>query len=417
MNILYLCADPGIRIRGAKGAAVHARALVAAFDRAGHSVVVAAPKVEPGPWEPREPLAGRAVALRPSGSTSRAHQALKAFNHVVGAEGSVPGAVRRILLNDELRSALLRRFEAAPPDFVYERASLYGTAGVQLARDLGRPLLLEVNAPLAAEQSAYRAPGLGNLADQAERWVLTRADAVLAVSAPVKDHAVAMGAAPARVHVVPNGVDPALFHPGLRDPGVRKRWNLGDGPVLGFVSGLRPWHGVEALGPVLAALAPRHPGLRLVVVGDGPAQEPLQRELAERGLGEVAVFTGWLPHASVASLVPHFDVGLVPYGVLPHAFYFSPLKLFECMASGVPVVAAAVGQIAEVVRDGETGLLYRPGDVGALVAACDRLLCDEALRNRLGAAAAADIHRSRTWDHNAETVTDIARALVAGEAR
>lgn len=414
MNILYLCADPGIAIRGAKGAAVHVRGLLAALGRAGHTVVVAAPEVEPGPWAPREPLAVRALAIAQSETTSRAHQALRAFSHAIDAETAVPGALRRVLVNDDLRTALRRRFEGAPPDVIYERASLYGIAGVQLAGDLGRPLLLEVNAPLALEQTVYRAPGLASLAEQAERWVLARADGVLAVSGAVRDYVVASGADPARVRVVPNGVDATVFHPGLADPGERKRWNLGNGPVLGFVSGLRPWHGVEALGPLLAALAPRHPDLRLVVVGDGPAREPLARDLAERGLADLAVFTGWLPHAEVAALVRHFDVGLVPYGELQHAFYFSPLKLFECMASGVPVVAAAVGQIAEVVGDGETGLLYRPGDLGAFVAACDRLLSDRALRQRLGAAAAAEVHGRYTWDHNAAIVTEIARALGAG---
>src|SRR3712207_9328301 len=74
------------------------------------------------------------------------------------------------------------RFENHAPDFIYERASLYSTAGVLLARELGRPLIVELNSPLSVEQATYRATGLGDLAARAERWALSRADAVLAVS-------------------------------------------------------------------------------------------------------------------------------------------------------------------------------------------------------------------------------------------
>src|SRR5439155_20171280 len=69
-------------------------------------------------------------------------------------------------------------------------------------------LFRSVNAPLALEQATYRATGLGDLTAQAERWVLSRADAVLAVSAPLRDYVVSLGVEPSRVHVIPNGVDP-----------------------------------------------------------------------------------------------------------------------------------------------------------------------------------------------------------------
>src|SRR5438876_722344 len=161
------------------------------------------------------------------------------------------GELRRILYNQELGTQLKRRFESAPPDVIYERASLYGTAGVALARELKVPLFVELNAPLPVEQSAYRATGLGELAAQAERWALLHADAVLTVSAPLRDHVLSLGVEPGRVQVVPNGVDAALFHPAPPEPSIRARWGLGNGPVLGFVGGLRRWHGVEALPALL----------------------------------------------------------------------------------------------------------------------------------------------------------------------
>jgi len=321
--------------------------------------------------------------------------------------------LRRILFNKELAAELKGRFDGAPPDFIYERASLYGTAGVALAKEFNVPLLLELNAPLAVEQNAYRATGLGELAASAEQWVLTQAQAVLAVSAPLREHAISLGAKPERVHVVPNGVDPARFQPGTREPAVRARWRLGEGPLLGFVGGLRPWHGVEILPALLERLARRHKKLRLVIVGEGQLRPELEQSVQERGLASRVLFTGGLSHEEVPSVIRHFDIALAPYPKLEHAFYFSPLKLFEYMACGLAVVAADVGQVSEVLRSGKTGLLYPPGDLDALTGVCDRLLNNPRLRMRLGRAASKMVHTHFTWDHNANRVEQLARDLIA----
>jgi len=413
VKILYVCPDLGIPVLGRKGASVHVRELVAAFGRAGHSVVVATPQLNKSPWEEPAEIEASLLHVPPSPDVVAAFCGLKEFNKTLGVSDSLPKELRRILYNQDLARQLKRRFEDHPPDFIYERASLYTTAGVSLARELERPLIVELNTPLALEQSTYRATGLGELAAKAERWVLSHADAILAVSAPLRYHAVSLGAEPERVHVVPNGVDTTLFRPGPPDPEVRMRWELGNGPVLGFVGGLRPWHGVEALPALLDRLNQRYPGLRLTIVGEGPLRGKLERDLRARGLAQSAVFTGWLPHEEVASLIRQFDVALAPYPRPKHDFYFSPLKLFEYMACGVPVVTTGLGQIVEVVRDGETGLLYPPGESAALTTACDRLLADPDLRRRLGRTAAKEVHGQYTWNHNAARVAELARSLIA----
>jgi len=375
-------------------------------------VVLAAPLLNKSPWEGPAKLDVSLLHLPPSADIVNAVLALKAFNETLGVTNSLPGEFRRILYNQEIVTPIKRRFEHDPPDFIYERASLYSTAGVALAHELNVLLVVELNAPLAVEQSAYRATGLGELAAQAERWALLQADAVLTVSAPLRDYVVSLGVELGRVQVVPNGVDATLFHPAPPEPSIRARWGLGNGPVLGFVGGLRRWHGVEALPTLLERLVQRYRGLRLVIVGDGPLRGELEHTLKERGLTRSVVFTGSLPHEEVADLIRQFDVALAPYSKPEHAFYFSPLKLFEYMACGVPVVAAALGQIAEIVRDGETGLLYPPDELDALTAACDRLLADPALRQRLGQAAAKEVHGLYTWDRNAARVVELTRALI-----
>src|SRR5438477_5740842 len=303
MEILCLCPGVGVPVLGRKGASVHVRELVAAFTRAGHNVVLAAQALNKSPWEKPAELEGALLHVGTPSHITNAAVALREFNALLGAENSLPGEVRRILYNRELTEDLKRRFDSDPPDFIYERASLYGTAGVVVARELNVPILLELNAPLAVEQASYRRTGLGELAAQAERWTLARANAVLVVSAALRDHVVGLGVEAGRVHVCPNGVDPKLFQPGCPEPALRARLGLNGGPVLGFVGGLRPWHGVEVLPELVESLAKNHPALQLVIAGDGPLRRELEQALEQRGLRSRVLITGLLPHEEVSGLI------------------------------------------------------------------------------------------------------------------
>ena len=416
MNILYLCADLGVPVLGRTGASVHVRSMVAALRSAGHVVVLAAPLLSKSPWELPAELGAPVWHLPTPADVLLPTLAVKAFNETIGVNNGVPGELRRILYNVDLLKPLKHRLESSPPDIIYERASLYGIAGASLARALNRPLIVEVNAPLALEQACYRNSAFEEWATQAERWTLTHADAVVVVSSVLHDYVISQGVAAERVHVLPNGVDAERFHPGTPDPTVRAQWNLNAGPVLGFVGGLRPWHGVDALPALVERLVRPYPDVRLVIVGSGPLRGLLEERFRERGLTSHVVFTGTVPHEQVGALVRQFDVALAPYPAHGHIFYFSPLKIFEYMASGVAVVASDLGQIAEVVRHGETGLLYRAGDLDALTAACERLIGDARLRRRLGRAAAEEVRARFTWDRNAARVTALAAALVAAKA-
>jgi glycosyltransferase involved in cell wall biosynthesis len=408
VKILYLCADLGVPVLGAKGSSLHVRALASALARAGHEVAVAAPTLYRSPWDPPVAFEIRVEHVPPSDAVEAAARGIKSFRETLGVETAIGGELRRILYNEELQVRLKRTLERMPPDILLERASLFGTAGSRIAQELGVPHMVELNAPIAVEQGTYRRGTLAELAAAAERWTLARADTVLAVSAPLAEHAVRLGASPEAVHVIPNGVDPARFRPGARDAAFRRRLGLPAGPLLGFVGGLRPWHGIETLPELLARLASRHPQLQLVVAGDGPLSPMLREELRERGLAPRATLVGSLPQSDVASLLRELDVAVAPYPQPGHPFYFSPLKLFEYMACGAAVVASDVGQIAAVVRDGLNGLLVEPGNIDELAAACDRLLGDAELRRRLGSAAADDVRRRYTWDANAERIAGLA---------
>lgn len=402
---------------GPKGGAVHVREMVAAFTRAGHQVIVAAPAGRKSPWELPAQMAGEFAPVPVSPETDRAYRALAGYLERIGDSDSLARDLRRMLYDLDLEAALVRSYANHAPDFIYARSALFSTAPVYAARQLGCPLLVEANAPIAAEQEAYRGGTLAALGGRAEATLLSGADAVLTVSSALKEHVVGCGVDPARVHVVPNGIDATLFAPAEPDRALRERWKVPEGPVVGFVGGLRPWHGVEVLPELLARLRARHPNAALIIVGDGPLRATLEESLGRLGLRGRAVFTGAIPHEQIPGLIRLFDVALAPYPPVGHAFYFSPLKLFEYMACGVPVVASNAGQIAEVLEHGVNGLLHPPGDFDALVAACDQLLSDPARRREMGKHAARRIHDTYTWDHNARRAVDIASGIAEKRGR
>ncbi len=414
MKVLYVCADLGVPVLGGKGAAVHVRAMAQALRHAGHAVTLVAGQLVKSPWETPADCAVPVVHVPPSGDIVHASSRLRAFAHAVAAPTTAAGEVRRVLYSQELLIQLRQRFEHHPPDLVYERASLFGVAGLTFAREAGVPHVLELNAPLSDEQQRYRRGGaLQALAETSEAWLLQHTGAVLAVSAPLAAHVTALGTDPARVHVIANGVDTDRFRPAPIDGALRARLGLGPGPVIGFVGGLRPWHGVEMLPRAIAALRRRHPQVQALIVGDGPLRAEVTREVERLGLERHVTLAGAVPHDEIPACIRTFDVAVAPYPDAPHAFYFSPLKVFEYMACGVPVVAADLGQLSEVVRDGTTGLVYPAGDLDALVSACEAVLADPVAARRMGAAGVAAVAARHTWSHNATQVTRIAEALAA----
>ena len=390
MRIVYVNADCGIPVFGNKGASVHIREMVTAFDELGHDVRIVATRL----GEAREADLTAPVILEPGPGSSEA-----------GREGKERGYIAAAEAVDALLTTL---YQDWPFDMIYERYSLWSAAGVRAATRLGIPVIVEVNAPLVPEQAAYRQLVLSEIAKRIEAEVLQGADALACVSDGVGRYAAGRGARPDRIKVIGNGVDTDRFHPGVTPD----RDDLPGGAfVIGFTGSLKRWHGVDILLEAFRRVRARMPSAHLLMVGDGPKRGWVEGFLQGAGLTDAATLTGWVDHAHLPGLIAAMDVATAPY---PDSddFYFSPLKLFEYLAVGRPIVASRVGQIASTLRDGETGLLVPPGDPQALAHALLRVGSDRALAAKIAGGAAAEGAR-HSWARNAQRVLDIARNLRA----
>jgi glycosyltransferase involved in cell wall biosynthesis len=181
--------------------------------------------------------------------------------------------------------------------------------------------------------------------------------------------------------------------------------------TVGFVGTFRPWHGVELLLSAFEDLHRVDPLTHLLLVGDGPLRPGFEDQIRNAGLQEAVTFAGRIAHQDVPQYLAAMDVAVAPYPGLDE-FYYSPLKLFEYMAAGRPVVASRVGQVAEILMEGATGLLFEPGDRASLVRCLQRLRKDATLCNELGRNAAA-FCSEHTWNRNAARVIHWVEPLVS----
>jgi len=166
---------------------------------------------------------------------------------------------------------------------------------------------------------------------------------------------------------------------------------------------VRVWHGLDRI-VILLAERPALKDAVLLIVGDGPARQALERQAEELGIAGRVRFTGTVAHDTLPGLIASFDIALQPR-VTPYA---SPLKLFEYMAQGRAIVAPACPNIEEVLDGGEDACLFPPDQPEEMARAVELLSQDAALRRRLGAAAAQKIvNRDLTWRGNALRVISL----------
>ncbi|MEO6221916.1 MAG: glycosyltransferase family 4 protein [Vicinamibacterales bacterium] len=381
MRILYAALDQ--QVPGTLGGSVHVKAVADGLAAIGHDVHVAT--TQGGPW-PEGPVHWHAMSP-PFG-------------------------------RHELRwmraGALTQLAREMNAQVVIERYYNFGGEGVMAARRLGVPAVLEVNAPVIDYPGSVKARvDRALLFEPMRRWrdsLCRQADLLVTPSAQILPAWVE----PARILEAEWGADVDHFRPDVTGPLPFER---DPSRVLCvFAGAFRSWHGVTQLSAALARLhAQGEHRLGAVFIGDGP-----ERPAAERAARDVpgVVFTGAVPHHQLPQCLAAADIGVAPFDPTRHkplalGFYWSPLKIFEYMSAGLPVVAPRLTRVADLVADGEEGLLYDSADPRTLDSTLVRLT-DQSLRKRLGHAARARAVAQYSWRAHCAALDVRLRALVAG---
>ncbi|WP_147918938.1 glycosyltransferase family 4 protein [Ruania zhangjianzhongii] len=369
MRIAYVCSDPGVPVFGRKGASVHVQAVITALLRRGAEVHLICARTS---GEAPPELAGVQV-----------HQITRARH---SDPGEREAACQRA--DTEVIDILDRLHEAGPLDLVYERYSLWGRSASLWSRAAGLPHLLEVNAPLVSEQALHRVLVDRAGAEAVAASAMSATTAALCVSDQVADWARGFAADPTRVHTVANGVDTTRITPAPTD----------ETPTftVGFVGTLKPWHGVPTLLDALALMLADDPSYRLLLVGEGPQREALQQQADRLGITDQVELTGALDPAAIPAQLHRMHVAVAPYPA-GEDFYFSPLKLYEYLAAGLPTVASMVGNLPDLLGQGRLGVLVEPEEPRKLADAITALRHDPARRRQLGDAGRQEVVAQHDW--------------------
>lgn len=299
-------------------------------------------------------------------------------------------------------------------DLLYERHWLLSTGGLMAARRLGIPLILEVNGDVFEEYAH-----LGIELSRAQWWVLRllnrilfqRCDHVISVSEPLRQRLIAQWSLPPeKVTTVHNGARVELFANGSGDVGAGEP---GAGRTLAFVGTFKPWHGLDLLLDAFAVVAPRHPELKLLLVGDGPLREEMEARTESLGLSTRVSFTGKVAQAEAAALLRGADVAVVNPRMTTAAIAQSPLKLFEYMAAGKAIIAPAMPNIEAILTHGVNGYLVAPDDVEALAEGIDACLRNRQLCLDMGKRAQAEALAHYSWGETVSRIESVMREVLA----
>jgi glycosyltransferase involved in cell wall biosynthesis len=191
--------------------------------------------------------------------------------------------------------------------------------------------------------------------------------------------------------------------------------HLTNHPLIVFVGSFYKWHDTVTLLKAFAIVLKTHPEARLMLVGEGMEREKMVDLSTEMGIDYAVQFTGFVTHKEISRYVNAADIAVVPVTRMRQEMWLSPMKLFEYMASGKAVVASAMGQIKDVIKDGENGLLVPEGDEMAMASAINTLIEDDLLRIKLGEQAREDAVKNHSWEQyltRLESVFADAKTLV-----
>ena len=278
---------------------------------------------------------------------------------------------------------------------------------VYYTRDLPAAILLILlrgGARVAYEPHRISGTGPGR---RLQAWALRRAGSLFPVTQAMAREIEQLGVSPERISVARDGIRAERFHnlPTMAEARRQLGWRE-DLFVVGYVGRLHTMSMDKGVGTLLQALAALE-GAAIALVG-GPQEMAEELRAAWRAAGQAEshfLAAGQVAPDTVPLYLAAFDVCAMPSPWTQHfAHYASPVKLFEYMASGRPLVATDLPAVAEVVRDGEHALLVPPGDAEALAAALLRLREDAALRQRLAANARARVLADYTWTTRARRI-------------
>ncbi len=310
-----------------------------------------------------------------------------------------------------VRGALTGRAPSGPwmgrrVPFVWQRHDPFQFTGARLAQQLRCPLVMAVHAIHVDEARGWgvKRPVWGDVLRQAEVRLIDRADLIACVSDEMaRDVQRLLPQRAADVITIGSGIDNTHFRP---DDELRKkrRAALGfsaDDIVIGWHGSFRKFHGLDTLIGALPRVLAAVPHARVLLVGHGVHRDRLLARAAALGVRDRLLCPGEVPYGQIPEYLNAMDIGVV-LADQGDAFHYSPLKLYEYQASGLPIVASSAGELKRL-EDGVDARLVDAGDIAQLAATLISLAGDANARRLMGASARR-LGSAHTWERKLDNL-------------
>ena len=323
--------------------------------------------------------------------------------HIVGARDDFLDfkEMSSLLYNRTLASEARVLCESHNFAYIYQRYSVNNWTGVQISRKQGIPFILEYNgSEVWIGKNWGQSLLYEDLSARIELLNLRAANVIVVVSDVLKDELIERGIEPQKILVNPNGVDPEVYSPSVDGSQIRKKYEMSEKTVFGFIGTFGKWHGAEVLAKAYAELCSENQefaaNTRLLMIGDGSTMPMVQ---AETSNCPQAILTGLIPQKDGPAHLAACDILVASH--IPNAdgteFFGSPTKLFEYMAMGKGIIASELNQIGEILEHDKTAVLVKPGDLQELKAAMIETSKNPDKAQKLGSQARAEAEKEYSW--------------------
>ena len=320
-------------------------------------------------------------------------------------EGAMAGLpiLRELALMKRLEARLEEVAREVLPDIIHAHSPvLNALPAIKVAKKLGIPVVYEIRAFWEDAAVDHGSTSEGSLRYRVTRALETRAirqvDHVFTICEGLRADIVARGIPAGKVTVVPNAVDVNSFHlASPPDTELQKSLGLTGKTVIGFIGSFYAYEGLDLLLDALPALIAANPDIRVLLVGGGPQEANLHKQVEVLGLQNVVIFTGRVPHKDVNRYYDLIDVLAYPRHPMRLTELVTPLKPLEAMAQGQLFVASDVGGHKELIQHNHTGVLFKAGSKDALAEAIQDVLNNRQRWPELKANGRSFVEEIRNW--------------------